>query len=171
MESVIAKVVAEGVVEAIKFGIAKRRGVEVIVPQFYRQPIRPGSYPTNREANTEGFPVLVKNYSNHEAVISFFQFISKQKISARPEVYEYPIRFNLAQHHILESKRTAQFALPWKAIESASALARFRRTSHPHAGFRFELTAFDEFRNEFYHSGPLNEYAIRTDASHMLGEF
>ena len=171
MESVLVELLTEGSISAATHAFSRLRRVQVSVPAIFEKPIRGGDYPTNPQANRGGLPSILNNYSNHGAIISFFQFRSIQKLKSGQETYEYPVRFNLRSHYILEPKRMAQFLLPWKPVETASALAHFRRTDHPGALFRFELTAFDEFRNEFYHSGPLNESVIRSESSRMLGEY
>ncbi len=81
MESMFAKIIAEGSITIAKSIAKKLKEVEIATPAVFQKPVIPGDYPTNPEANREGLVVLANNYSGSQATISFFQFRSFHLLS------------------------------------------------------------------------------------------
>ncbi len=170
MESIVTTVTAEGSLGITKWLIGAFRGVQLIVPRRYEDRLRIGRFYVNPEASRKGFDVVVRNYSNQLASISFFQFQSIEGKGSNKKVHEYPM-IRLSQHHQLTAGTFAQFALPWKEVVLATLEAGFVRMCPPkQKRFRFWLAAHDEFRDKFYYSADLDEFHIRSNGLFQYGD-
>jgi len=168
-ESIFAEVATQ-----TSIGLAKHllsfRGIEIVVPNRYMYPFRPGVYSTNPEAIKKGFNFYVSNNSTSPLTLSFFNFVSQWKEGLKNKSYDLSIRFYLKEHQVIPSGKIDTFILPWKQVVLTCLNASFLHYAPPKDFFSIKLAAYDEFKNKFYFSKSLNEFSIRSDASYYDDE-